>query len=211
MSTISSNAALLSSQQSTESSSSSRFNELTSEDFVKIIVTELTRQDPLKPNDTNALLNQISSIRQIESDLSLSSDIKDLVRSNEFASASGLIGSQVNGITDDNQRVAGIVVSVSQTSDGPIATLQSGVRLRFSQIDEVSLPVLPGDDDDNGGGDDDGGTDPSPNPAPNPVAPSALGLNQEPSRVRPTPDKPSSGSAGQNANDIASPAAADTR
>ena len=45
----------------------SRFNELASEDFIQIIFTELTNQDPLAPNDTSALLDQLNSIRSIES------------------------------------------------------------------------------------------------------------------------------------------------
>jgi flagellar basal-body rod modification protein FlgD len=208
MSAISSNAALLNTQQSTSESNASRFNELTSEDFVKIIVTELTRQDPLKPNDTNALLGQISSIRQIESDQSLAENIKTLVRSNEFASASGLIGSQVTGITDDNQRVAGIVISVSQTRDGPVATLASGTRLRFSQIDEVSLPEIPSDDDDDGDDDGDGGTV---DPPPTPSSPSNLGPNQEPGVIRPSNGKPNDGTSTDLPTPASSPASASGR
>ena len=39
---------------------------LGSEEFLKIILTELTSQDPLSPNDTSALLDQISTIRSIK-------------------------------------------------------------------------------------------------------------------------------------------------
>jgi flagellar hook assembly protein FlgD len=42
---------------------SSRFSEMSSEDFMKIIFTELQSQDPFKPNDSGALLEQMNSIR----------------------------------------------------------------------------------------------------------------------------------------------------
>jgi len=42
-----------------------RFNELSSDDFLQIIFAELTNQDPLEPQDTGALLEQLNSIRQI--------------------------------------------------------------------------------------------------------------------------------------------------
>ena len=50
----------------------SRFNELSSEEFIKIIFTELQNQDPFKPNDSGALLEQLNSIRSIESDIEMS-------------------------------------------------------------------------------------------------------------------------------------------
>ena len=39
---------------------SNRFNELSSEDFMKIIFTELQQQDPFEPNDSSALLEQLN-------------------------------------------------------------------------------------------------------------------------------------------------------
>lgn len=44
------------------------FSEVTSDEFMSMILSELTNQDPLEPNDTENLLNQISTIRSIESD-----------------------------------------------------------------------------------------------------------------------------------------------
>ena len=45
------------------------FSELTSEEFVKIMFTELSNQDPLKPSDSSALLQQMSNLRSIQSDI----------------------------------------------------------------------------------------------------------------------------------------------
>jgi flagellar basal-body rod modification protein FlgD len=120
-----------------------RFSELSSEEFIRIITAELTRQDPLKPNDTNNLLQQISGIRDIESQLKLTDSLDSLVKQNSFASASGLIGAQVSGVSETNARISGVVASVSQTLDGPVLTLLSGQRVRFSNVDEVSVPRAP--------------------------------------------------------------------
>ena len=38
----------------------SRFNDMSSEEFMKIIFTELQQQDPFKPNDSSALLEQLN-------------------------------------------------------------------------------------------------------------------------------------------------------
>ena len=49
----------------------SGFAALRSEDFIKVMLSELTNQDPFEPQDSAALLEQMSSLRNIESQLSL--------------------------------------------------------------------------------------------------------------------------------------------
>src|SRR5690606_4634632 len=51
------------------SSQPNAFSGLTSEQFVEIMMTEMQGQDPLEPNDSEAMLNQIANIRSIQSDL----------------------------------------------------------------------------------------------------------------------------------------------
>ena len=79
--------ALSSTQRNSQGNSGRGMSELSSEDFTQLIITELTKQDPLQPNDTNALLNQIATIRSIESDTSLSTSLSSLVEQNDFSSA----------------------------------------------------------------------------------------------------------------------------
>ncbi len=70
----------------------SGFQAMTTEDFVRIIFTELSHQDPFKPNDSGALLEQLNSIRSIESDLKLMERLDRLVVENQLASAGALVG-----------------------------------------------------------------------------------------------------------------------
>jgi len=111
---------------------------LSSEEFTKIILQELSAQDPLQPNDTSALLEQIGTIRRIESDTSITDKLSDLVGQNEFAAAAGLIGRRVSGLTDTFERVEDVVVSVVKTNDGPVLTLAAGQRMAFGDLDEVA-------------------------------------------------------------------------
>ena len=65
---------------------------------MKIIFTELQQQDPFKPNDSSALLDQLNSIRQIESDMQLTEQLESIVFQNQLASASNMIGKVVQGL-----------------------------------------------------------------------------------------------------------------
>lgn len=114
------------------------FGALTAEDFTRIIFTELGKQDPLAPNDTNALIQQIANIRSIQSDVELSDRLQALVGSNEFASAAGLVGRRVSGVSEANERVEGLVRSVQKTREGVVLTLESGARVGLGRMDSVS-------------------------------------------------------------------------
>lgn len=141
------------------SSAPNGFSALSSEEFMKIIFTELQNQDPMKPNDSSALLDQMSSLRSIQSDMDLSRQLQTLVTQNQLASAGNLIGEFVTGLTFGNQRASGWVVSISRTADGPILNLDNGYRLPFDNVDEIVdgdliAPVDDGGDDDDTDGPD---------------------------------------------------------
>ncbi|HCT45497.1 MAG TPA: hypothetical protein DF699_09810, partial [Phycisphaerales bacterium] len=133
---------------SNPTSSTDAFSALSSGEFLEIIFTELTNQDPLEPNDTQSMLNQLSTLRSIESDTQMVDSLSQLVTQSEFAAASSLIGSLVSGISLDNRRVADLVVSVSMTQDGPVLNLFDGSRMFFNNVDEIVGPIDSPDPDD---------------------------------------------------------------
>ncbi|HZW09562.1 MAG TPA: flagellar hook capping FlgD N-terminal domain-containing protein [Phycisphaerales bacterium] len=110
---------------------------LSSDEFLKLLFTELNNQDPLEPNDTGALLEQIANIRSIQSDLDLGERLTDLVGQNQLAAGSGLIGRLVSGLSETSQRVTGVVHSVSKTEDGVVLNIQGGSRVPMSSVDRV--------------------------------------------------------------------------
>ena len=126
---------------SNPSSTTDAFSALSSGEFLEIIFTELTNQDPLEPADTQSMLNQLSTLRTIESDTQMVSSLQRLVSQSELASASQLIGSLVSGISLDNRRVSDLVISVSMTQDGPVLNMFDGSRMFFSNVDEIVGPI----------------------------------------------------------------------
>jgi flagellar basal-body rod modification protein FlgD len=114
------------------------FSSLDTDQFVKIIFTELSNQDPMQPNDSQALLEQLSSLRNIQSGIDLSNKLNTLVAQNEMAAASGLIGHTISGIGEDNQRTQGVVRSVIRTTDGgAVLRLDNNALVRMSNMDQV--------------------------------------------------------------------------
>jgi hypothetical protein len=124
----------------------SAFGTLSPEQFTRIIFSELARQDPLAPNDTKALLEQLSTIRRIQSDMEQGDRLERLVAQNEMAAAAGLIGATVGGISIHNERVEGRVVSVLRTRQGPVLKLADGSLMLLGNMDRIDepRPVNPG-------------------------------------------------------------------
>lgn len=136
-------------RQTATGGGSDRFGELNSEEFLKIIFTELQNQDPLQPSDTKALLDQLSTIRQIESDLELTRSIQSLVTENQLATAGGLIGSYITGRTEDLTRAEGWVVGAARRGEEIFLGLDDGREVPIGNLDEVLDPsqlgpALPG-------------------------------------------------------------------
>ncbi len=117
-----------------------RFNELSSEDFLKIMFTELTSQDPTQPQDTSKLLDQVNSLRSIESNVQLMDQINALVGQNKFSSAANLIGKDVQGKNEQLETVQGTVTSVGVEGDQVMLTLDNGERVPFENVEKINLP-----------------------------------------------------------------------
>lgn len=126
-----------------------QFSEMSSEDFIKIIFTELANQDPFEPTDSAALLQQLNSIRSIESDVRLTQQLQALVQENQLASAGNLIGKIVGGLTENNDRVAGWVVSVHREGSAVYLELDTGWLMPMKGVETIFDPSLlddpPGD------------------------------------------------------------------
>jgi flagellar basal-body rod modification protein FlgD len=118
----------------------SQFSKLSSEDFIRIIFTELSNQDPFQPNDSQALLNQLNSIRSIESDIKLTQQLETLVAENQLASASNMIGKFIGGLSVDNFRVAGFVVSVIRQGNEVNLELDNGWIVPIKGVEQVINP-----------------------------------------------------------------------
>ncbi len=118
------------------------FEALSSQDFLEVIFTELTSQDPLSPNDTKDLLQQISTIRSIESDLALGDKLENMLRRSEITSASSLVGKFITGLADNGADVAGYVDSVTITREGIGVRLSDGSSIPLTSVTEIIDPAL---------------------------------------------------------------------
>lgn len=119
------------------SGGTSGFGDISSEEFVRILVEELTNQDPLEPNDTQQVLEQLSSLRNIESQMSLQTSLESLVLQNGVAQAGGLIGKTVEGLDGNDAKVAGLVTAVRVVDGEAVLELDTGKQLPMDRVTRI--------------------------------------------------------------------------
>ena len=113
------------------------FAHIKTADFIKVLISELANQDPFEPQDSAALLEQLSSLRNIESQLSLQEKLEALVLQNQIASAGGLIGRMVSGLDGANDQVEGVVTSVRVAGGNVILELEDGSALPMDRLTRI--------------------------------------------------------------------------
>jgi flagellar basal-body rod modification protein FlgD len=125
----------------TDAGASKAATALGSDDFFKLLIAQLTNQDPLEPTSNQELLNQISSIRDIELSTNLSNSLKTLTDQQRFASASALIGRYVTGQADEatgRHAVSGVVTAIRYDNSGSMMLeLDDGSTLPIEQLGSV--------------------------------------------------------------------------
>ena len=94
-----------------------KLEDLDIDDFLKLMITELTNQDPLNPMDNAQLVEQIGQIRDISATSKLSDTLDSVLTGQSLTTASSLIGKRVTAMNDQNENVAGVVDRVSVEID----------------------------------------------------------------------------------------------
>jgi flagellar basal-body rod modification protein FlgD len=130
------------SSTSNTATSANSFNSLTPSDFVNMMVTQLENQDPLDPTNSQDILQQMSSIGQLQSSDQLQTTLTGLTFQNQIGAATSLIGKTVQGIDANNNNVTGTVSSVT-INQVPAAQSPTGVATQTVSLNLNSGGVLP--------------------------------------------------------------------
>lgn len=110
------------------------------QDFLQILVTQLSFQDPLKPIDNQAFIAQIAQFTALEQTRQISDGIDTLLRIESTTQSIGMIGKTVEVNTAGGPLV-GRVTTLGFTAGEPrlAVTTATGQVLTDITLDKVSL------------------------------------------------------------------------
>jgi flagellar basal-body rod modification protein FlgD len=104
-------------------------NSLNYDDFLTLLITELKHQDPTQPMDPTQMVTQLATVSQVGQSVVTNQHLTSLLNTSALTQAENLIGRTVisaDGFTK------GVVQSVSVSSTGATATLDSGATVPLS-------------------------------------------------------------------------------
>jgi flagellar basal-body rod modification protein FlgD len=90
--------------------------------LLRIILTQLTYQDPLKPMDNTEFVSQLAQFSQLQQTQSLNDQITSLLAAQSAMQATNLLGKTVD-VTASSATLTGTVQSVSFSSGQPTVTI----------------------------------------------------------------------------------------
>jgi flagellar basal-body rod modification protein FlgD len=95
------------------------------ESLLKIILTQLTYQDPLKPVDNFQFVSQLAQFSQLQQSQALNDQITSLLASQAAGQATSLLGRRVDLLGNSTTTVSGVVEAVSFASGQPTLTIRT--------------------------------------------------------------------------------------
>jgi flagellar basal-body rod modification protein FlgD len=110
---------------------------MTPEDFMNIMVTQLENQDPLDPTSASDLLQQVSQIGQLSASDSLQTSMQSMSLQSQIGASSSLIGKSVTGLDASGNSTSGLVNSVQVQSDGAYLQLDNGDTVSLTNVSAI--------------------------------------------------------------------------
>lgn len=103
------------------------------ESLLKIILTQLTYQDPLKPLDNAEFVSQLAQFSQLQQTQAMNDQLTNLLAAQAATQATNLLGRIVD-VTTGSTSISGRVETVSFTSGQPVVTIRTADGQTVSNI-----------------------------------------------------------------------------
>jgi flagellar basal-body rod modification protein FlgD len=119
-------------------SAATQLNGVGLQDFLKILTSQLSNQDPLKPLDNQEFIAQVAQFASLEQNRQLNQKIDQLLSVQAATQSVGLLGKTVE-VNSSEGLVTGQVMAFALSAGEPLMTIQTASG---AHIDGVSLAQL---------------------------------------------------------------------
>ena len=109
------------------------------EDFLQLLTSQISNQDPLEPMKDTEFISQMANIASLEQMQQFTKGFETFADSHKDMVAQAYLGKMVN-ISEDGTDVAGLVKSVEKNQDGEVFVTVGDKNYRPANIIKVSNP-----------------------------------------------------------------------
>ncbi len=107
------------SANSTTKAAQTTANKMDSDQFMQILLAQLTHQNPLEPMDNAEMMNQFSQLNSLQELRQIHTDMDNVSASNQVMYLASLIGKHIKANRPDGKVVEGVVDGVITEKDNP--------------------------------------------------------------------------------------------
>ena len=113
-------------------------NQLKMEDFLQLLTSQITNQDPLEPMKDTEFISQMANIASLEQMQQFTQGFSKFADSHGEMLAQSYLGNRVS-LFADNREVSGIVEAVNKLDDGSVKLVVDGETYDPSAVRRVEL------------------------------------------------------------------------
>lgn len=132
-SSLTGNAPSLSAHEAAENNS-----QLKMDDFLQLLTSQITNQDPLEPMKDTEFISQMANIASLEQMQQFTQGFSKFADSHGELLAQSYLGNHVN-ISSNNQEISGLVEAVNKMDDGSIKLVVDGESYDPADVRRVEL------------------------------------------------------------------------
>ncbi len=109
--------------------------------LLKIILTQLTYQDPLKPMDNTEFVSQLAQFSQLQQTQSMNDQLSAMLSAQSATQATSLLGKTVD-IDTQAGTLSGTVAAVAFVSGQPTITLRTATGQTISKLSIANISQI---------------------------------------------------------------------
>jgi flagellar basal-body rod modification protein FlgD len=113
---------------------------MSQDDFLKLLVAQMTSQNPVDPMNNQDLLTQMVQFSTLQQNTSLQKELSALGSSQNLMQANALLGRQISVWVDSNTVTQGVVSGVIVDSGVPKVVVD-GTAYNLSDVFAISTPA----------------------------------------------------------------------
>jgi flagellar basal-body rod modification protein FlgD len=113
---------------------------LSQQDFLNLLVAQMTSQDPLNPTNSQDLLSQMTQFSTLNANTALQGDMAQMQVGQLFSVANSLLCKQVLLQVDPNTTAQGVVTGIDSSTNSP-QVIVNGQSYTLDQVLSVTNPT----------------------------------------------------------------------
>lgn len=124
-------------KEKTENAPSNPKQYVSHDEFLKLLVTQLTNQDPLNPMQDMDMMGQLAQIQALDEQIAMTKSMNRMRLDGQLQGASGMVGKHISGVDQFGNPASGVVNSAIFRDNQVFLELENMQRINFENLENV--------------------------------------------------------------------------